>query len=359
MCVRKLKKAKQSGLLPLDISVLHYHGHAIHINGDYGVCMRLVVVGSKIKTHLSFLKESIIEQNNIDIDLWKHSISCGFIEYIDTEEQIEHCIVATSVSSFLSNPTKYTHAEVDVNLAIMGITANLIRFSDYNQSPRVIYKSSMSKQSIGCSTTGFANRLDSSMYNLHYPQTPFCRTNMENILNLEPLSNGGSGFSASTEAVLMIGTFDGFNQEDSILLNKASVDRGFARISSYKTYFDEINGTGNDKERFCKVESAVLMKTSKYDHLDDGGFAKVGSILKTGDVLIGKEGQSLELSPDGCHLPVKRDRSICLKEPGGVDKVCFSTGKEGKAQVRIRMRQMRRGIEGDKFASRHAIPSGV
>ena len=89
--------------------------------------------------------------------------------------------------------------EVDVNLAMMGITANMIPFADFNQSPRVIYQSAMSKQAIGSATAGFDNRLDSNMYMLHYPQKPLCRTNMEELLNLEQLENGDSGFSSSTE----------------------------------------------------------------------------------------------------------------------------------------------------------------
>ena len=41
------------------------------------------------------------------------------MEYIDTEEQIEHCVVATNLKSFRENPLVYTHMEVDVNLAML------------------------------------------------------------------------------------------------------------------------------------------------------------------------------------------------------------------------------------------------
>tara|TARA_Y100000748_G_scaffold292357_1_gene280761 strand:+ start:12161 stop:15766 length:3606 start_codon:yes stop_codon:yes gene_type:complete len=350
--VKLLKHARHNGFLPFDVSIVHYPQMGIFVNADQGVCLRPVVCANKLAAYIEFLRQLI--QMKKTTNTWKLLMAKECIEYVDTEEQIEHCIIATTMAQFFKDPNKYTHVEVDVNLAVMGVTANLIPFADFNQSPRIIYQSAMGKQSIGSETCGFDNRLDSNMYKLHYPQKPLCRTNMESILNLEPMLNGGSAYSASTEAILMIGTFDGFNQEDSILVNKASVQRGFARVTSYKTYFDEINGKGNDEEVFCKVSSAALMKKANYDHLDEDGFGMIGSSLKIGDVVIGKEGQSMELGPDGKHVPIKRDRSTCVKEPGIVDKVSYSLGKEGKSQVRIRMRQMRPGVEGDKFASRHA-----
>jgi len=352
LVIQELKNSRVSGMLPYDVSIVHYRKLGIFVNGDNGVCLRPVIKSERIAEYFDFL--SSILQGRVLENSWQHLVDMGIMEYIDSEEQIEHCVVAINLKAFQENPKMYTHIEVDVNLAVMGITANMIPFADFNQSPRVIYQSAMSKQAIGSATAGFNNRLDSNMYMLHYPQKPLCRTNMEEMLNLEEMDNGDSAFSSSTEAILMIGTYDGFNQEDSILVNKASIQRGFTRITSYKTYFDEINGKGNDEEVFCKVSSAALMKTANYDHLDRDGFAKVGSHLKIGDVVIGKEGQSMELGPDGKHLPIRRDRSTIVKEPGIVDRVCYSIGREGKAQVRIRMRQNRITIEGDKYASRHA-----
>ena len=354
--VRALKAARVTGLLPFDTSIVHYFEMSIVVNGDVGVCLRPVVVAGKFNEYCQLLTH-LVAGHLDDADPWTIAMQGGMIEYIDTEEQIEHCVVATTLESYLENPDKFSHLEVQVNFAIMGITAGLIPFADFNQSPRVIYQSSMGKQAIGNTADGVGNRLDSNMYQLHYPQRPLCQTTMADVMDLD-------GFSSSTEALLMIGSIDGFNQEDSILLNKASNDRGFARVTSYRTYFDELNCRGNDEETFSKVSSAALMKAravtgkssdKNYALLDDDGFAYVGARVRAGDVLIGKTAQSMELGPDGKHVPIRRDRSTVAKEDGIVDKVIFTTGREGKAQVRIRVRQLRVSITGDKYV----LPSGV
>jgi DNA-directed RNA polymerase II subunit RPB2 len=344
-----LRRARASGAIPFDVSIVHQTGTSISVNGDGGVCTRPVIVAGRIDDYIVYLRGLLEPGAEFACDAWGGAISDGLIEYIDTEEQAEHCVVAPTLEAFRtgSDRGRFTHVEVDVNLAIMGVTANLVPFADYNQSPRVIYQAAMGKQAVCSMTSGFDSRLDSNLYALHYPQRPLCRTNMETILSLDD-------FSSSTEAVLMIGSIDGFNQEDSILMNKSCVDRGFARITSYKTYFDEVNGRGNDEEVFCNVSNAAVMKSGKYDHLDDDGFARVGSRLIPGDVVIGKEAQSMELGPDGKHVPIRRDRSTIVKDPGVVDLVSRSISKDGKSQVRVRVRQERIPLEGDKFASRHA-----
>ncbi|MGA1587730.1 MAG: hypothetical protein ACO38I_03970 [Ilumatobacteraceae bacterium] len=349
-----LRAARRRGVLPFDTSIVRHGTAAVYVNGDPGVCLRPVVVAATLPQYLAYLRGLLESAEAVANNPWDALVASGLVEYIDTEEQSEHCVVATTLAAMLEAPAgTYTHMEVDVNLAIMGVTANLIPFADFNQSPRVIYQAAMGKQAIGSQTSGDGNRFDSNMYHLHYPQRPLCSTRMENILSLEPLAGGASGYSASTEAVVMIGAFDGFNQEDSILLSKAAVDRGFALITSYKTYHDDINGSGNDDEFFCRVESATAsVKQGSYAHLDEDGFARVGSRVQVGDVIIGKVGQSLELGPDGKHAPVRRDRSTVVREPGIVDRVCVSMNKEGRPQVRVRVRQLRKPIEGDKFASR-------
>jgi DNA-directed RNA polymerase beta subunit len=44
---------------------------------------------------------------------------------------------------------------------------------------------------------------------------------------------------AGINAIVGIATYTGYNQEDSLVLNKSSVDRGFFRSIYYRSYRDE------------------------------------------------------------------------------------------------------------------------
>lgn len=48
-----------------------------------------------------------------------------------------------------------------------------------------------------------------------------------------------SELPAGINAIVGIATYTGYNQEDSLVLNKSSVDRGFFRSIYYRSYRDE------------------------------------------------------------------------------------------------------------------------
>ncbi len=341
-----LREARVSGILPFDVSIIHNKGTSISINGDNGVCMRPIVRGSKVQEMFTFL-QSILETPTLAVGSFSQCLKRGYLEYVDTEEQSAHVVCATTYEDFWANPGKYTHVELDVRLATMGVSANLIPFANHNQSPRVIYQASMGKQAIGAQTPNYKHRIDSNCMSLWYPQRALCSTDFERMI-------GQDEYPTTTEAVLLIASLNGYNQEDSILLNKASVERGFARIEVKKTISDELNQRGNDDEIFTKVSGAANMKLTNYDLLDEDGFPQIGSRVKPGDVIIGKEAQSMELGPDNKYVPIKRDRSTIAKDYGTVTGVISTIGREGKPQVKVQISTTRIPKVGDKFASRHA-----
>ena len=99
---------------------------------------------------------------------------------VDQEETDEHCAIATSVDTIREG---HTHVEILATATLMGVAAALVPFSNHNQSPRNIYQSAMSKQSIPCDNGGVGIRkLDPHKYSLWYGMRSLSETRISKIL---------------------------------------------------------------------------------------------------------------------------------------------------------------------------------
>ena len=170
-------------------------------------------------------------------------ITDSIIEYIDPDEQ--NCSMISMRSNDLNdiNPNKtikYTHCEIHPS-TIFGVLASCIPFPDHNQSPRNTYQCAMSKQSMGVYVTNYDNRMDKTAYVLNYPMRPLVDTRVMNILQLNKIPSG-------SPVIVAIMSHSGYNQEDSILVNKGSVDRGLFIATILHTEKDEDKKLFGDDE---------------------------------------------------------------------------------------------------------------
>ncbi|XP_013632372.1 PREDICTED: DNA-directed RNA polymerase II subunit 2-like [Brassica oleracea var. oleracea] len=164
---------------------------------------------------------------------------------------------------------------------------------------------------------------------------------------------------AGINAIVAISCYSGYNQEDSVIMNQSSIDRGFFRSLFFRSYRDEEKKMGTlVKEHFGRPDRAVTMgmRHGSYEKLDDDGLAPPGTRVSGEDVIIGKttpisqdeaQGQSSRYS--------RRDHSISLRhsETGMVDQVLLTTNADGLRFVKVRVRSVRIPQIGDKFSSRH------
>ncbi|KAE8250352.1 hypothetical protein A4X13_0g4792 [Tilletia indica] len=214
--------------------------------------------------------------------------------------------------------------------------------------------SAMGKQAMGVYLTNYQQRMDTMANILYYPQKPLATTRSMEFLRFRELPAGQN-------AIVAILCYSGYNQEDSVIMNQSSIDRGLFRSLYYRTYSDMEKKVGLQiMEEFEKPtrDSTIRMKFGSYDKLDEDGLIGPGQPVRGDDIIIGK---TSPLPPDSEELGMriqnhtKRDASMPLKstEQGNIDHVVITTNQEGHKFVKVRVRSTRVPQVGDKFASRH------
>ena len=209
-------------------------------------------------------------------------------------------------------------------------------------SPRNTYQSAQVKQAMCLYATNHQKRFDTTAYILNYPQRPIVSTRTMALAGLDELPNGEMAIVA-----IMSG---GWNQEDSIIMNQSSIDRGLFRSTMYKTYKEEEKRLASSAEELIHVPPAGTKhrKYGDYNLLELDGLAAPGTRVKAHDVIIGKT------SPAGGGSAERRDASTVIKttEDGTVDAVMITENEGGRRSVKMRIRTEVNCTAGDKFASR-------
>ena len=332
----------------------------INVSTEAGRCVRpLYIVNDRNK--LSFDKSHIDKIKNYKLS-WNDAIANvhdnindSFIEFLDVEEHNSH-MIAMNLEYLKRKTLSYTHMEIHPSL-ILGVLASNIPFSNHNQSPRNTYQSAMGKQAIGIYSSNYQKRLDTLSHVLNYPQKPLVNTHMSRLLNADEMPCG-------INVIVAIATYTGYNQEDSIMLNKSSVRRGLFASTYYRTIKEQCNknlSTG-EEEIFCKPNQEDNSRQLNYDKIEEDGFVKENTFVSQGDVIIGK---CMPNKSNGTF--VYKDNSVSMKnnEYGYIDK-SFSNNKyfnntsaEGYNFAKIKIRNYREPTIGDKLSSKHGQKGSV
>jgi DNA-directed RNA polymerase II subunit RPB2 len=283
--------------------------------------------------------------------LWKTPGGHHLVEYIDPGET-EGAFIAMTYKAVLEDAQK-THVEIHPS-CILGSLASNIPFPDHNQSPRNAYQCAMGKQAMGMYALNFRERFDALSHMLCYPQIPLVSPFMSKFYGSQTMPCGQN----ITVAIM---TYTGYNQEDSIMINRAFLQRGGFRSIFYRTYKDEEkkNQSSGEEERFFKPDPQVTrqMKNANYEKLAEDGFVPENQYVDNDDILIGKV-VPLRI-PTGTVIPAGakkfRDVSRTMRnnEIGWVDRIFRNRNGEGYSFAKVRVRQDRIPEIGDKFSSRH------
>jgi len=243
---------------------------------------------------------------------------------------------------------KYTHCDFHAWVMMGTVVAN-VPFSNHNYANRNIIHFSQAKQSIGVYLTSYKDRMDISQI-LYHPQIPIVTTQAMKY-------NGCLDLPYGENAVVAVCSYNGYNQEDSIIFNETSIQRGIFRADTLKKFHSEIlkNPSTSQDDIFTKPDRNKVtgMKQGNYDKLNDKGFAPEETILENQDAIIGKISP---IQPTGNNNKVYKDNSEIFKTnvQGVIDRV--HTGiynAEGYEMYNVRVRMERKLIAGDKMTTRH------
>jgi len=254
----------------------------------------------------------------------------------------------------------YTHVEIDPQL-ILGVCASLVPYPEHNSTPRVTGGTAMVKQSLGLPSANYRLRPDTRMHVMHYPQQSIVGTRSMKTTNFAQRP-GGQNF------VVAILSHHGYNMQDAVVMNRASVERSLGRSSFIRTYNAEnkqfpggqkeqieVPGTGLD-------EVKGLKSWESYIHLERDGLptpeTHLSSVGADSGVLVGKTSPPRFLEESHGHFlqaQERRESSMMVRngESGWVDNVFVTESLDSGFLCRITLRTEKVPELGDKFASRH------
>ena len=341
----EMREKRRNGEISYEMNITYYEDNdEIYIFNDPGRARRPLII---VKEGVPLLKEDHLNKIANGKLKWDDLINKGLIEYLDAEEE-ENSYIAMSLAELND---EHTHLEIDP-ATMLGICAGIIPFSDHNSSPRNTMEAGMTKQALGLYVSNYALRTDTRAHLLHHPQTPIVKTRIIDSTNYD-LRPSGQNF------VVALMSYEGYNMEDAMVINKGSLERGLARSSFFRAYdTSEKRYAGGQVDKFEVPDKNIKGYRSEeaYRNLDDDGVVNPESYVESGDVLIGKTSPPRFLEEDfGTVADRRRETSVTVRhgEKGIVDAVLLSETVEGSRLAKIRVRDTRQPEFGDKFASRH------
>jgi DNA-directed RNA polymerase subunit B len=349
--VNTFREKRRAGEISTEVNItyfskLHSQMGEVSVNCDEGRVRRPLII---VENGVPKLQPAHIEKIALGEWTWEDLVKNGLVEYLDAEEE-ENAYLSVSLDAVTS---QHTHAEI-ATYTILGICASTIPYPEHNQSPRNSYQAAMAKQALGVYGTNFHNRVDSRSHVLHYPQVPLVETELMEVMGYKQRPTGQN-------CVVAVLSFEGYNMEDALIFNKASIERGLARSTFYRMYEAECRQyLGGLKDKFTVPEPGTRGYRGEqyYRLLEPDGIISLESAVVGGDVLIGRISPPRfleEYKEFEVKGPSMRDTSVDMRpsETGSVDGIFVTESGEGSKLVKVRVRDQRIPELGDKFASRH------
>jgi len=358
-----LRKYKSEGKLYKDVCILrNMRDRTLEIFCDGGRPTRPLFVVDKDTRQL------IIDQKN----LWKADVDTlireNCIEYIDAREQ-EWIMLAESpdiirsyskklaqaergeltqdLEAYLSEYLPYSHCEIDP-VAIFGIAGNLVPQANRLDGPRTGFQINMSRQALTQYHSNEYLRFDSSFKMIHYPTRPLFQCDLQNTAGLNLMPNG--------QVINVAYMAHPDNAEDGVIMKE--------EIIKYNNKFDcckkfivsaILENAGSNSiyvERFERPPIKPNEPLGKYAAINEKGIPRLDAYIRPGDCIISKV-REYKVSQGTREAGTIEAVPICagIGEEGYIDRVLITKDVDTtKTLVRVKIRQNRKYIPGDKLA---------
>ncbi len=342
--VSNVREMRRKGELPNQLNVRNDDSFEnVIISSEPGRVLRPLVVVDSGVPRLTDSHKLQLESGEMT---WQNLVERGIIEYLDAGEE-ENALIAFEEESLTP---EHTHMEIE-GIGLFGLVTSLLPYVNHNSCAKLIKGSKGYKQALGLYAANYLSRLDTDVSVLQYPQKPIVRSFVYDTLNTYP---------AGQNVVVAVMTYEGYNMEDALVLNKGSVDRGLARSFYFRPYSAfEMNYAGGLKDEVVvpDKDSSGYRTEESYRFLENDGIVYPEAEVGEGEVLIGKVSPPKFLSEAReISVRTKKESSVTMRqeERGVVDTVFITEDSEGNKIVHVKTRDQRIPEIGDKFSA----PSG-
>lgn len=257
----------------------------------------------------------------------------NIIEYIDVYE-------------FKNCKLDETHIELD-KLSILGLSSSITPFLNTNQSTRISFQSGMVKQSITLSNK-IINISDIKI--LIYAQIPTCKTIINDLIDFN---------SYGINILISVLPYYGYNQEDSLVFKKSSVEKGMftsLRYDIQEIFLDadifDIKLLVN-KGNVIKCDDNIAIKYNKINKKNEYIKAKYNTTFNTN--IINKI-DIVKIS-NNYILKIRYKRYDILRTGDKLSSRYSQKGVIGKIEHDVNLPFNDYGIIPDIFINPHSFPS--
>lgn len=264
----------------------------------------------------------------------EHLVDQNVMEYLSPSEQ-ENIMVSVDFDHLWNNRNNplLQYQYCDIPTSILGLPALMCPLGMHSPGSRVILSTQQAKHACGMYSAAWPYRIDKDSFLHINNEMPIVST----LGNMLIPANGSN-------AIIAICSYSGYNQEDSIVVSRGSIERGLFNGVAFTYETAELE----NKDQFATPDptTTTLKSFANYDHLIDG-FPPIGSILKKNDVVIGKI-TKLTQPQNGM---IYSDHSVVYNhsESGTVQKVIQTINGEGVRIVKVKIMIKRPVKTGDKF----------
>ncbi len=345
--VGDMRAKRRSGIIPYQINIAyHKHLDEVRILSDSGRVRRPLIIAENgvqklTQEHVDKLKKKELN--------WKDLVKLGAVDFMDSEEE-ENALIALTEKDLTP---EHTHLEFDPSV-ILGLSASFIPYPEFNRGDRVNYGAKMVGQSIGLFATNFLLRTDTKSNIMMYPNKPLVQTHVYSVLPYDRHPNGNN-------VVIAVASFDGYNMEDSIVINAGSLQKGLFWSFMYRSYEAEQKRYLGGQEDIIGIPEAGVRGYAgedAYKHLSEDGISYPETDLESDKVIIGRVSPLRFLGTMDrfvTGLENIRETSVRLRhgDQGIVDRVFITDTTDGTKLIKVVVRDIKRPEIGDKLASRH------
>lgn len=377
--LRTYRQLRRRFVMPRDSSICFDERlNAVKVRCDIGRFIQLFIIASEAHRVADIVDASRKIGSNPCVELH----AAGVAEWIDPWEEDE-CVVADCMDDLINAPRGYyTHAMLTAT-AILGPAASMIPSADRNQAPRNSYHSGAQQKQVVQQIDDvnqpryLAPTIVMSTCNAQFP---LMQTKYEQATTT--LRKTATGYN-----VVVALKSEGKNQEDSVVKNRAALQRGqdlreeFVQvtvrtmINNNTTYMKPgldashrklgaraargggrtVSGMAARAARVRHMEvvrGKELVDDDCYQAIGANGFPRKGQYIEAGQVILGRVNKTYEQDDENNEVVRYRCSSIVSDKSGVVHSIITNTNKDFHVVI-FRLYSLHSPVTGDKYSSRH------